>query len=125
MGNQNLLDPRLDTLERAGDGSVLKVTAATTLEPHQTVVKAIIPLAAADSYVINLPKVAEGENREYFIFAVRAAGSYVDGTVRVQDQDDGIAADYISDPMTATGDHVLVKNLAGRLYRQIVELTTA
>lgn len=124
MGNQNLLDPKRGTLERAGDGSVLKVTKATTLEPHQTVVKAIIPLASADSYVISLPKVAEGENREFFIFAERAPGQYVNGGVTVADQDDGIAANYTSDAMTAEGDHVVVRNFAGRLYREIVELTT-
>jgi hypothetical protein len=111
-------------LERAGDGTVLKVEEATTLLPHQTVVKAVIPLADANSYAITLPKVADGENREFVIFGIRASGSYVDGVVTVQDADDGIADNYASSDLTANGDHVVVKNFAGRFYREIVERTT-
>lgn len=101
------------------------VSAATTINAGQTHVVALIPLASANSYQIKLPPVAECGDEIYLIRGVRASGSYVNGGVTVDSQNDGIIADGITtDPMTANHDYVLVQAVKGQFWRQIAEVTT-
>lgn len=120
------MDHRVTGRDAAVKGSPqpTKVTAATTLNPGQTHVVAIIPLATADDYTITLPPVSECGDDIFLIEGIRADGVYVDGNVTVDSQNEGLVADGITtDTMTTSGDYVLVQAVKGRFWRQIAELT--
>lgn len=100
------------------------LTASGTLAATDRTVLATIPLAAADNVVITLPPLALWPNSTILVVGKRASGSYVNGTVVVQDQDDNGIANYTSAAMTATGDYVLVYNHDGHAVVELNELTT-
>lgn len=102
------------------------VSAATTLRPDQNKVLVIIPLATADDYDITLPPVASCPGRRFVFVCKRATGSYVDGGVRVVDQNDGWVVDNLTnDKMTvATTDYWVVDNIEGLFWAQVSEITT-
>lgn len=118
-------DSQMDKLARGENQTVPRITEATTLTGGQTRVDVTIPLATADDYAITLPPVAECAGREFVFRGIRASGSYVDGAVTIQDQDDSIlASDIASDPMTATNDYVVVANRGGLFWVITEEVTT-
>lgn len=99
------------------------VTAAVTLQPNETRVECTIPLAVANHYHITLPKPETCPGAEFAISAVRASGSYVDGTVVVT-APAGLIAGWDSDALTARGDYVIAKNYAGFGWVQVAEKTS-
>lgn len=105
-------------------GNRLLVTAANAMSVYYATILATIPLADANSYVVTLPPLALWPNQWICMICKRATGSYVDGTVKIQDADDNGVANFISDAATATGDFVLVYNHDGQAAFIMKELTT-
>lgn len=87
-----------------------QITEATTLKPYQRRVLATIPLASANAYAITLPHLSEVPNGAVFLIRfVRASGSYVDGTVTVQDQDEPVlGTDYAQTAFANANDYVVL-----------------
>ena len=103
------------------------VTEATTLEPWQRHVLALIPLAAADTYAITLPSVSDAQcvDKLFTIRGEHTSGVYVNGEVTVQDQDDTLlATDLTTDGLTATKDHISILNCGGISWKTIQDQTT-
>lgn len=111
--------------DTAEDGATTVVTEATTLTPSQRNVDVVIPLASADTYAITLPPVGHCNGMRFCFYARRTTGVYVDGGVTVQDQNDNWITDFTSDAMTATGDYVIVENVAGKFWIIPATLTGA
>lgn len=62
-------------LDQVVAGATCKeVAAATTLEPHETVVHASVT-AATGNYTVTLPSVAEARGKVFFIHATRSANA--------------------------------------------------
>lgn len=105
-------------------GNRLVVTESTAMSVYYATILATIPLAVADAVVVTLPPLALWPNQWICMICKRASGSYVDGTVKIQDADDNGVANFISDACTATGDFVLVYNHDGQAAFIMKELTT-
>ena len=124
MGTPNVDRYAADQL-RKSDQSVLRVTAAITLNPGDENVVAVVPLAAANTYNILLPPVGSCPGAKFWIKAERAAGVYVDGEVVVKGQDKSITGSvFTADGLTATNDHLYIINVAGQLWHALVDVTT-
>ena len=124
MGTPNVDRYAADKL-RKSDQSVLRVTAAITLNPGDENVVAVVPLAAANTYDILLPPVGSCPGAKFWIKAERAAGVYVDGEVVVKGQDKSITGSvFTADGLTATNDHLYIINVAGQLWHALVDVTT-
>jgi len=124
MGTPNVDRYAADKL-RKSDQSVLRVTAAITLNPGDENVVAVVPLAAANTYNILLPPVGSCPGAKFWIKAERAAGVYVDGEVVVKGQDKSITGSvFTADGLTATNDHLYIINVAGQLWHALVDVTT-
>ena len=124
MGTPNVDRYAADQL-RKSDQSVLRVTAAITLNPGDENVVAVVPLAAADTYNILLPPVGSCPGAKFWIKAERASGVYVDGEVVVKGQDKSITGSvFTADGLTATNDHLYIINVAGQLWHALVDVTT-
>lgn len=124
MGTPNVDRYAADKL-RKSDQSVLRVTAAITLNPGDENVVAVVPLAAANTYNILLPPVGSCPGAKFWIKAERAAGTYVDGEVVVKGQDKSITGSvFTADGLTATNDHLYIINVAGQLWHALVDVTT-
>lgn len=99
------------------------VTEATTLKPYQQNVHAVIPLASANSYIITLPHLSEVEHGAVFcIRFTRASGVYVDGTVTVQDSDEGILADYAQTGFANANDYVVLMAVGHKVWVELVDI---
>ena len=124
MGTPNVDRYAADKL-RKSDQSVLRVTAAITLNPGDENVVVVVPLATANKYDVKLPPVGSCPGARFFIKAERASGVYVDGGVTVKEQGDSIlGTPYSSDALTAAKDYVVIDNVAGQLWVQVSELTS-
>jgi len=124
MGTPNVDRYAADKL-RKSDQSVLRVTAAITLNPGDENVVAVVPLAKANTYNILLPPVGSCPGAKFWIKAERAAGVYVDGEVVVKGQDKSITGSvFTADGLTATNDHLYIINVAGQLWHALVDVTT-
>jgi len=117
MPMQTTQDRHVD-FDLVRDSAETVVTAATTLSPNQQVIKATVPLASANSYAITLPPVGQTKGARVFVYAVRASGSYVDGAVTVQCQDDGFSA-LDSLQLTTAKQWILFENVGGKLWRVV------
>lgn len=122
MPNRQPFSPR--HLEIAENGTTTVVTAATTLNPSQCDVEVQIPLASADSYAITLPPVGQCNGMRFTFIARRITGTYVDGEVTIQDQDDNLITNLASDGLTASGDYLAIDNLGGRIWVTAYDVTT-
>ncbi len=124
MGTPNVDRYAADKL-RKSDQSVLRVTAAITLNPGDENVVAVVPLAKANAYDILLPPVGSCPGAKFWIKAERAAGVYVDGEVVVKGQDKSITGSvFTADGLTANNDHLYIINVAGQLWHALVDVTT-
>jgi len=124
MGTPNVDRYAADKL-RKSDQSVLRVTAAITLNPGDENVVAVVPLAKANTYDILLPPVGSCPGAKFWIKAERAAGVYVDGEVVVKGQDKSITGSvFTADGLTANNDHLYIINVAGQLWHALVDVTT-
>lgn len=107
---------------RPRSGRLKKVTASVTLANDENRVLAIIPLTG--TVTITLPPVADAADINFTVFAKRAEGVYVDGVVKLQDQDDNGLANYASNDLTATGDYIHIANCGGFFWKEIFEVST-
>ena len=117
--NKSSFNPN-EVTQRIGDNStVLEVTAAATLEPHQTVVRVI--RGSAGNWSLTLPPVASCPFAEFFIFTMDAGTGDVD---LVPQSDEMSAAAFAADPVTAAKDYWFVKNMGGHKWLMVSEVTT-
>lgn len=80
-----------------------------------------LPAGAGAHIDILLPPLAAQEDCAYYLEVTKAGGAGAFAVV--QDNDDGVA-DYTSANLTAVGDFVYVKNVAGRRMIELAELST-
>jgi hypothetical protein len=106
-------------LARNTDAEVTEVTAATTLTPDQQIVEVTLPANGSD-FDVTLPPVASCPGAEFLIYAIGAGA----GEVGVQDQDDGFTSFDESDKLSAAKDYFFIKNMGGRQYVMLSEVST-
>ena len=109
----------------ADDGELVLVSKATSLGVSDTVVRATIPLASADSYDITLPPVSSAPGVRYYIEFVVATGTYVDGTVTVKGRGDEVGGAFASGSVATTNDFLVIDNIAGRRWAETASKVTA
>lgn len=103
---------------QAAEGHVRNVTAAATLDPGDRLVFCTEP--ASSTYAITLAPLPSWAWHFVFVYMIAVDN----GTVTVQDNDEGVGTDYASDALTAVGDYVLLLNVGGFKVIALSELTT-
>ena len=93
-------------------GTWVTVAASAALDPNVPNVMAVIPLLDEDDNIITLPPAAVCRHDFVTNFkCVRAAGSYDDGTVQINDD-----AGTLLTTLVATGGFASVRNVRGQRW---------